>query len=168
MTTVSADSAVSVDGGIQLAEFVANAPLSRGSIFELIKALGIATTKGPGPGGKGRVAWLSADDADRLDLAVQAVNAGKTKIADYSSGLQRLATTPTPPTESAESAESADPAPFLVRLDAAERAVRSGLGLTTAEAAWILGVRPGSSPVSRGGITATRTSWNCWQLTKRE
>ena len=166
MATLSADYAVSVDGGIQLAEFVANAPLSRGSIFELIKALGIETTKGPGPGGKGRVAWLSADDADRLDLAVQAVNAGKTKIADYSTGLQRLATPPTPPTESAESAESADPAPFLARLDAAERAVRSGLGLTTAEAAWILGVRPGSSPVSRGGITATRTSWNCWQLTR--
>ena len=57
VATMSADSAVSVDGGIQLAEFVANAPLSRGSIFELIKALGIATTKGPGPGGKGRVAW---------------------------------------------------------------------------------------------------------------
>ena len=163
----SAESAVSVDG-IQLAEFVANAPLSRGSIFELIKALGISTKKGPGPGGKGRVAWLSADDADRLDLAAQAVNAGKTKIADYSTGLQRLATPPTPPTDSAESAESADPAPFLARLDAAERAVRSGLGLTTAEASWILGVRPGSTPLIRGGLTITRTGWNCWLITKNK
>ena len=160
----SAESAVSVDG-IQLAEFVANSPLSRGSIFELIKALGISTTKGPGPGGKGRVAWLSADDADRLDLAAQAVNKGTTKIADYSTGLQRLATPPTPPIESAE---SADPAPFLARLDAAERAVRSALGLTTAEASWILGVRPGSTPLVRGGLTITRTGWNCWLITKNK
>jgi hypothetical protein len=27
-------------------------------------------------------------------------------------------------------------------------------------------VIPGSSPVTRGGITATRTGRNCWLLTK--
>jgi hypothetical protein len=29
-----------------------------------------------------------------------------------------------------------------------------------------LGVNPGSSPVSRGGITATRTAKNCWLLSR--
>jgi hypothetical protein len=53
---------------------------------------------------------------------------------------------------------------ILARLEAAERAIRSGLGLTTTETAWILGVRPGSSPITRAGITATRTGWNCWRL----
>jgi hypothetical protein len=51
-------------------------------------------------------------------------------------------------------------------LEAAERAVSSGLGLTTAETAWILGVHPGSSPVTRGGITAERISRNCWRISR--
>jgi hypothetical protein len=62
------------------------------------------------------------------------------------------------------SPESPDAGLFLARLEAAERAISSGLGLTTSEVAWILGVRPGGSPVTRGGITATRTGWNCWRL----
>jgi hypothetical protein len=33
---------------------------------------------------------------------------------------------------------------------------------------WILGEIPGSSPVTRGGITATRTGKNCWLLSKAE
>ena len=64
----------------------------------------------------------------------------------------------------AHSGDAADSGAFLARLEAAERAIRSGLGLTTAEVAWILGVKPGGSPITRGGITATRTGWNCWLL----
>lgn len=52
------------------------------------------------------------------------------------------------------------------RHQAAERSIESGLGLTTAEMAWILGVSPGSPPITRGGITATRTGKNCWRLSK--
>lgn len=54
------------------------------------------------------------------------------------------------------------------RLKAAERAIASGLGITTSEVSWILGVKPASSPVTRGGINATRTGWNCWRLTRVE
>jgi len=164
---VSADSAATVDG-VRLAELIEQLPLSRGSVFELIKALGITTVKGPGPGGKGRVAWLSADSADRLADAAQRVHRGEVRIADLAGGLQRLQTPQTLQTgataASGHSADPADPGPFLARLEAAERAIRSGLGLTTAEVAWVLGVRPGSSPLTRGGITATRTGWNCWRL----
>ena len=109
-----------VPDGIRLAELIEELPLSRGSVFELLKVLGISTGSGPGPNNKGRVAWVSAD--------------------------------------------SADPSPFLARLEAAERAVASGLGLTTAEVSWILGVNPGAAVVTRGGITATRTARNCWRL----
>jgi hypothetical protein len=96
------------------------------------------------------------------------VHRKEVRIADLAGGLQRQPTRQTrqtaPAPLSAVSADSADPAPFLARLEAAERAIRSGLGLTTTEVAWILGVRPGAAVVTRGGITATRTGWNCWRL----
>jgi hypothetical protein len=160
----SADSADAVLEGVRLAELIDALPLSRGSVFELVKVLGIVTDKGPGPGGKGRVAWVSADDAERLSDAAQRVNRGEVRIADLAGlATQRTAQT-VPGTVSAPSADSADPGPFLARLEAAERAIASGLGLTTTETAWILGVRPGSRVVTRGGIRATRTGWNCWRL----
>jgi hypothetical protein len=153
-----------VADGVRLAELIDHLPLSRGSVFELIKTLGIVTEKGPGPGGKGRVAWLSAESADRLADAAQRVHRGEVRIADLS-GLATQQTRQTvPPAASAPSADSADPGPFLARLEAAERAIRSGLGLSTNETAWILGVRPGSAVVVRGGIRARRTGWNCWRM----
>ena len=159
--------AVVVDG-VRLAELTEALPVSRGSVFELVKALGIVTVKGPGLDGRGRVAWVSSTDADRLAEAAQLVAKGERRIADLAGGLVSQRTPQTPPTGpgavSAASPDSADPAPFLARLEAAERAIRSGLGLTTTETAWILGVRPGGSPVTRAGITATRTGWNCWRL----
>lgn len=161
---MSADSAATVDG-VRLAELIESLPLSRGSVFELIKALGIVTIKGPGPDGRGRVAWLSSADADRIADAAARVDRGEVRISDLAGGLQTRQTPLTGAvTPSADSADSADPSPFLARLEAAERAIRSGLGLTTAEVTWVLGVRPGSSPITRGGITATRTGWNCWRL----
>ncbi len=162
------DPASAVVDGVRLAELVDQLPLSRGSVFELVKVLGITTTKGPGPGGRGRVAWVNTGDADRLADAAARVDRGEVRIADLAGGLQRPPTRQTlqtaPVAASAHSADPADAGAFLARLEAAERAIRSGLGLTTAEAAWILGVRPGGSPVTRGGITATRTGWNCWRL----
>lgn len=160
----SPDAAAALVDGIRLAELIEELPLSRGSVFELIKALGITTIKGPGPNGKGRVAWVSADSADRLTTAAHRVHRGDVRIADLS-GLATLRTTQTvPAAASASSGDSPDPAPFLARLEAAERAVASGLGLTTAETAWILGVRPGAPVVQRGGLMARRTGWNCWRL----
>ena len=157
-----------VPDGIRLAELIEELPLSRGSVFELLKALGISTTSGPGPDNKGRVAWVSADSADRLRDAARRVHNKEVRIADLAVGLQRQPTRQTPQTSpaalSAVSADSADPAPFLARLEAAERAVASGLGLTTAEVSWILGVNPGAAVVTRGGTTATRTARNCWRL----
>jgi hypothetical protein len=161
-----------VPDGVRLAELSESLPLSRASVFEVVKALGIRTTKGPGPGGRGRVAWVMNADADRISEACQSVARGDCRIADLPQGLQRLPTRQTaamvprsgPAPVSAASPDSPDAAPFLARLQAAERAIRSGLGLTTTETTWILGVKPGSSPIVRGGIKATRTGWNCWRL----
>ena len=170
---MSADSADSPDlqpEGARLAELIEMLPLSRGSVFELIKALGITTSKGPGPDGRGRVAWLTDRDVARLRDAAFRVHRGEVRIKDLAQGMTTQPTQETalaaPSAASADSADPTDPTPFLARLEAAERAITSGLGLTTAETAWILGVKPSSSPVTRGGITATRTGWNCWRLTR--
>ena len=61
-------------------------------------------------------------------------------------------------------ANGSDAASLLARLEAAQLATSSGLGLATAEVHWILGVIPGTSPLTRAGITATRTGENCWKL----
>ena len=165
----SADTADAQPEGARLAALIETLPLSRGSVFELIKALGIVTSKGPGPDGKGRVAWLSDQDVEQLTEAAHRVHRGKVRIADLMRGQLTQQTQQTAiMAVSADAADSADPSPFLARLDAAEKAINSGLGLTTAEVAWILGVKPATTPLTRGGITATRTGWNCWRLTSAD
>lgn len=167
VTTLPPESADAAADGVRLAELAASLPLSRASVFEIIKVLGVTTAKGPGPGGRGRVAWLSPADAARVEAAAHAVHRGEVRIQDLS-----LPSRPSRPTvsmtalrpASAVEAYLPDAGPFLDRLVAAERAVASGLGLTTREAAWILGVHPSGGMVERGGIRATRTGYNCWRL----
>jgi hypothetical protein len=162
---MSPDSPDTAVDGVRLTELVEQLPLSRSSVFELLKVLKIKTTTGPGPTGKGRVAWISTADSETIAAAAARVAKKEIRIADLATGLQRRQTPQTAmAAASAGSPESADPGTFLARLDAADKAIRSGLGLTTTEAAWILGVKPGAGVVTRGGIRATRTGWNCWRL----
>lgn len=161
---MATETATSVDG-IRLAELAEELPLGRSSLFELLRAFKIVSVKGPGVSGKGRVAWVSTADADRLRAAAKAVHQGKARIADFAATLAKTSSQPLKRSP-APSTDATDASPFLARLEAAERAVSSGLGLSTAELSWILGVLPGSSPLTRGGITATRTGKNCWHLTR--
>ncbi len=165
----SADTAVSVAAvpdGVRLAELTASLPVSRNTVFELVKALGIETVKGPGPDGRGRVAWISSRDAQALEDAAREVAAGRRRISSFAAGLvpsqQTPQTLPTlPPTPSAD---SADPAGLLQRMEAAERALSTGFPLSSAELAWIIGARPGGPVVVRGGIRAERLARNVWRL----
>lgn len=166
----SAESAVAqaLPDGVRLAELTEALPLGKTSMFELVKALGIVTTKGPGPGGKGRVAWLTGADAMRLKKAAMDVAAGRLRIADVGALPQAPRTPATlrtllmqPP---AESADAGDPAVLLQRMEAAQRAIRAQFPLTTAEVALIIGVRPGGPVVTRGGILARRLARNLWRL----
>lgn len=157
-----------VADGITLSELVTRCPISRASVFELIKVMAIVTTKGPAPGGRGRVAWLSAAEAERVRVAAVAVHRGDVRIADLAQGLQRPATRQTLPAApvagSGESGDRVDAARLQARLGGAEMAISSGLGLTTAEAAWILGARPAGAMVTRGRVVAIRAGFNCWTL----
>lgn len=155
-----------VDAGVRLAELIDALPLSRGSVFELVKALGIETVKGPGPEGRGRVAWLSSADADRLRDAAQEVAAGRRKISDFSVALTVSPQTPPtlPTVPAAASPDSADGAGLLQRMEAAERAVKTGFPLSTTELAWIIGARPAPPVVVRGGLRAEWLARNVWRL----
>jgi hypothetical protein len=73
-----------------LAELIEVLPLPRGSVFELIRVLGITTIKGSGPGNRGRVAWLSGVDAERLANAAARVNRGEVRICDLQNPLGGL------------------------------------------------------------------------------
>jgi hypothetical protein len=161
---LSADSADAVADGVRLAELIEALPVSRGSVFELVKALGIETAKGPGPGGRGRVAWLSNADADKLETAAREVAAGRLRISDVGAIVQAQQRPPTPQTATTLPAASADSADLLRRMEAAERAICTGFPLSTTEVAWIIGARPGAAVVVRGGIRAERQARNVWRL----
>ncbi len=54
------------------------------------------------------------------------------------------------------------------RLELIALAIESGAPLSTSEAAYLLGARPGSSKTTRGGLVARRISRNVWKLSKSD
>jgi hypothetical protein len=51
------------------------------------------------------------------------------------------------------------------RLELTALAIKTGAPLSTAEVTQLLGIRPGSEEVERGGLRANRMSRNVWRLT---
>ena len=62
--------------------------------------------------------------------------------------------------------EKADLNELRQRLELTSLAIETGAPLSTAEVSRLLGVRPISSKVERGGLTAKKLSRNVWKLTK--
>ena len=54
------------------------------------------------------------------------------------------------------------------RLELTSLAIETGAPLTTAEVSMLLGARPGTERVERGGLVARRVSRNVWRLSKVE
>ena len=54
------------------------------------------------------------------------------------------------------------------RLELTSLAIETGAPLTTAEVSILLGARPGTERVERGGLVARRVSRNVWRLSKTE
>ena len=54
------------------------------------------------------------------------------------------------------------------RLELTALAVESGAPLTTTEVAYLLGARPGTESVERGGLRARRVSRNVWRLSRMD
>ena len=54
------------------------------------------------------------------------------------------------------------------RLELTSLALETGAPLSTAEVSLLLGAKPGTEKVERGGLVARRISRNVWRLSKRD
>ncbi|MEY4760040.1 MAG: hypothetical protein RLZZ268_1538 [Cyanobacteriota bacterium] len=66
----------------------------------------------------------------------------------------------------AEDGGQADLASLRQRLELTQLALQTGAPLTTAEVTQLLGIRPTSEVVERGGLKARRISRNVWKLSR--
>ena len=62
--------------------------------------------------------------------------------------------------------EKCDSYELRQRLELTSLAIETGAPLSTSEVSKLLGVRPGSSKIERGGLIAKKLSRNVWRLTK--
>ena len=62
--------------------------------------------------------------------------------------------------------EKCDSYELRQRIEVASLAIETGAPLSTSEVSKLLGVRPGSSKVERGGLIAKKLSRNVWRLIK--
>jgi hypothetical protein len=154
--------------GLRLSEWIEAAPIGKTATYELMRALGITPAKARFPGSAAAVSMLTGEQVALMDRAAEQVAAGRS-IAELSAITAQPRTTANDHGEAlAPDAHAIGADALLARLEAAERAIASGLPLTTAEVSWILGARPGTSVVVRGRITATRHGRNVWSLSRAE
>jgi hypothetical protein len=65
-----------------------------------------------------------------------------------------------------EESSGVDAPALRQRLELVDLALRTSAPLTTAEVTHLMGARPGSSPVERGGLVARRLARNVWILSR--
>lgn len=65
-----------------------------------------------------------------------------------------------------EDGGSCDPAALRNRLELTDLALKTGAPLSTAEVTYLMGARPASALVERGGLKARRVSRNVWKLSQ--
>ena len=151
--------------GIRLSEWQVWSGLSRSTLYELLKLLKIEPEGRRVASSRKLVSYLSAAQVQILEQWSAAIKNGATmpQIRERigSSEIVPILSETIP--GSSETVQDSD---LIARLEAAELAVSSGLGLTTREVAWILGVNPGGAVITRAGITCTKTGKNCWLLTR--
>ena len=154
---------------IRFSEWLEAAGLSRSTAYELIKLLAIEPTPRKLPGIRKQVSFITADQAALLEPWAAAIVNGATmpQIRERIGSSEIVpATNPILSENIPGSSQTVQDSDLASRLEAAERAIASGLGLTTREVAWIIGVNPGGAFFTRGGITCTKTGKNCWLLTR--
>ena len=64
--------------------------------------------------------------------------------------------------------EKSDLVALRQRLELTALAIETGAPLSTSEVTQLLGLRPGSSKIERGGLIARRISRNVWKLNKAD
>jgi len=153
--------------GTRLSEWQLSSGLSRSTMYELLKLLKIEPEGRRVATSRKLVSYLSADQVQILEQWSTAIKNGATlpQIRERIGSSEIVSVSNPIPSETIPgSSETVQDDDLVSRLQAAELAVASGLGLTTREVAWILGVNPGGAFFTRGGITCTKTGKNCWLL----
>lgn len=155
--------------GIRLSEWQVWSGLSRSTLYELLKLLKIEPEGRRVATSRKLVSYLSAAQVQILEQWSAAIKNGATmpQIRERIGSSEIVPVTNPIPSETIPgSSETVQDSDLIPRLEAAERAIASGLGLTTREVAWIIGVNPGAAHITRAGITCTKTGKNCWLLTR--
>lgn len=151
---------------IRLSAWIEAAPISRATAYQLLQVLGITPTKARVPGSRADVAMLSAAQARVMDDAAARMKNNGARLADFAAAAGGAISRHTE--VSADDQQTTEPPPgpelLLARLEAIERACRTGAPLSTAEVSWLLGARPGEPVVTRGRVTAIRQRRNVWSL----
>ena len=160
---------VEIDG-TRLSEWQLSSGLSRSTMYELLKILMIRPEGRRVATSRKLVSYLSADQVQLLEQWSAAMKNGATlpQIREriVSSEIVSIVN-PILSEIIPGSSQTVQDGDLASKLEAAGLAVSSGLGLTTKEVAWILGVNPGGAFFSRGGITCTKTGKNCWLLAEK-
>ena len=150
--------------GLRFSDWWEDRQISRSTAFKLLTISGVELEKRKVDGSRAPVSFIKASDLGPLDFLANQTKEGKT-LAELETKIVEVKAK-TEPAQTVQDSPQHLQAPehLLQRLQAAQLAVQSGLGLTTAEASWILGVRPGAAVVVRGGVVAERQSRNHWKL----
>jgi len=146
--------------------------IPRSTAFRLVKLAGIKTAPIKVPGSRAPVAAINAEQRAKLDALAAILKSGVT-MAELERKMAGALVAPSKPVETVPDSPAPEPqlqdhGALLARLEAGERALNTGLPLSTAEVAWMLQARPGGERVARAGVVAIRHGRNCWQLRRSE
>jgi len=146
--------------------------IARATAFRLVKMAGIKPEPLKVPTSRAPVSGITSEQVAILDQLAQRLQDGAT-LSRLEAELSTAIVAASSPAETVSDdpgpvAAAMDAGPLLARLEAGERAIRTGLPLSTPEVTWILGARPGGDRVTRAGVEAIRHGRNCWQLRRSE
>jgi hypothetical protein len=146
--------------------------IPRSTAFKLVKVAGIKPGRIKVPSSKLPVSSITPADTQKLDALAARLKSGATlpqlEAEITTSLVSSSALQSETVSDDLSHHQQHDAGAFIQRLEAGERAIRSGLPLTTSEVAWLLQARPGGDRVQRGGVEAIRHGRNCWELRRSE
>jgi hypothetical protein len=153
-----------VDQAIRFSSWYEARGLARSTAFKLLAASGLELERRRVEGSRSPVSFVSADHQQKLDFLADQLASGKS-LAELERHIVKAQAVSTPP-EPEEPVTK--PALLFQRLQALELAQNTGMGLTTSEVAWILGVRPGAASIVRGNVLVEKQARNCWTVSPME
>lgn len=149
-----------LDTAVRFSSWYESRKLSRSTAFRLLSISGIEPEKRRVEGSRSPVSFLTDHQKQVMDHLAFELERGKT-MAELETRITKAQDVSSPPESPME---EASPAVLVQRLQVLDLAQATGLGLSTAEIAWVLGVRPGSSSFVRGRVRVDRQSRNCWTV----